>query len=211
MLVNQISLGDNGHVPRIDAPTVAEHSAHRRAAIVRAATELLALSGPQAVTPAAVAKVAGLARSSVYQYFPSTGALVAIAVEEAFAQARGRLVAALADARTPAARIAAYVDASLDAAIDGHRPMTSLDLPSLPAQCRDRVSELHAGLLEPLVAALVDAGSTDAVGVAGLVNAVVVAAAGQVVRGESVSVVRRRVQGFVATATAGLPRADRVS
>lgn len=198
-------------MPRIDAPTVAEHSARRRAAIVNAASELLVLSGSAAVTPAAVAQQSGLARSSVYQYFPSAGSLVAIAVEEAFSRATAQVVGALAGATTPAQRIAAYVDSALGAAIDGHRPMSSLDLPSLPAECRDRVTELHASLIAPLVSALDDAGSIDAAGVAGLVNAVVVAAAGQVVHGEPVSVVRRRAQAFVTAATAGLPGAEVVS
>lgn len=204
MLVNQSAVSENAAVPRIDAPTVAEHAARRRAAIVKAATELLVLSGPQAVTPAAVAGAAGLARSSVYQYFPSTGSLVAIAVEEAFSRALARLVESLATAHTPAERVAAYVDAALDAAIEGHRPMSSLDLGSLPPQCRDRVAELHASLLAPLVDALAEAGSDDASAVAGLVNAVVVAAAGQVVNGESTAVVRTRVQAFLTAALAGL-------
>ena len=61
-------------MPRIDAPTVAEHHAQRRAALLAAAEELLAEQGVEAVTPAAVGARAGLARSSVYQYFSSSPA-----------------------------------------------------------------------------------------------------------------------------------------
>jgi AcrR family transcriptional regulator len=196
-------------VPRINAPTLAEHQTQRRAAVVGAAVDLLIVSGPAAVTPAAVAAAAGLARSSVYQYFPSTGALVAGAVEQAFAQATAALEAALGGATSPGDRVASYVDAALDAAIDGHRPMASLAGADLPAECRDRVAELHERMLAPLVAALRDLGVDDAAGVAGLVNAVLVAAAGQVVRGESGAVVRQRVRRFVLAATDARPDAPR--
>ncbi len=194
-------------MPRINAPTLAEHQVQRRADVVGAAVDLLIGSGPAAVTPAAVAAAAGLARSSVYQYFPSTGALVAVAVEQAFARATAALGAALAEAGTPGDRVSAYVDAALDAAIDGHRPMASLAGADLPAECRDRVAELHDQMLEPLVAALRDLGVDDAAGVAGLVNAVLVAAAGQVVRGEPGAVVRQRVRRFVLAATGAGPEA----
>ena len=57
-------------MPRIDAPTVAEHHVMRRDAIIAAARDLLGTAGASAVTPAAVAGRSGLARTSVYQYFP---------------------------------------------------------------------------------------------------------------------------------------------
>ena len=79
---------DDGAMPRIDAPTVAEHSAQRRAAIVDAAVDLLGREGITGVTPAAVASAAGLARSSVYQYFASTDALVAAGVEGSLQRTR---------------------------------------------------------------------------------------------------------------------------
>ena len=136
-------------MPRINAPTLAEHQVQRRADVVGAAVDLLIGSGPAAVTPAAVAAAAGLARSSVYQYFPSTGALVAVAVEQAFARATAALGAALAEAGTPGDRVSAYVDAALDAAIDGHRPMASLAGADLPAECRDRVALSLIHISEP--------------------------------------------------------------
>jgi len=104
-------------MPKIDAPTVVEHHARRRAAIVSAAVDLLGADGAGAVTPAAVAAVAGLARSSVYLYYPSTGALVGAAVEEVFRRALADLTEAMAGARTPEARVTAYVDAGIDAAM----------------------------------------------------------------------------------------------
>ncbi len=57
-------------VPKIEAPTVAEHHAMRRAAILDAATQLLSREGVQAVTPAAVARSICRAKNS---YIAATG------------------------------------------------------------------------------------------------------------------------------------------
>lgn len=179
---------------------MAEHHVLRRTAIVDAAAGLLGSDGPAAVTPAAVASSAGLARSSVYQYFASSGALLAVAVEELFARSTALVGAAVAQARTPAAQIEAFVDAALGAALDGHLPVAQYSGPELPEPCRARVVELHAELVRPLVEALRATGAEDVVGVAGLVMGVMVAAAGQVRRGEPAELVRARARRFVAGA-----------
>ncbi len=184
-------------MPRIDAPTVTEHHARRRAAIVAAAVDLLGNDGVSAVTPAAVAAAAGLARSSVYQYYPSTGALVGAAVEEVFRRTLAELEAATAAARTPRTRVTAYVHASLDAALAGHFPQGSYRGSELDLPTQQRVHVLHAALVEPLVAALREAGIRDAEGVAGLVGGVVGSAALQVQQGEPAAAVRRRLRAFV--------------
>jgi AcrR family transcriptional regulator len=57
-------------VPRISGPTIAAHVAQQEAAVVRAATELFAERGFAAVTMADIAEQVGLARSSLYRYFP---------------------------------------------------------------------------------------------------------------------------------------------
>ena len=50
----------------------------RRAQVVAAAADVLRDKGVGGFTPAAVAKRAGLARSSMYQYYPSTEALLGV-------------------------------------------------------------------------------------------------------------------------------------
>lgn len=57
-------------MPRISGPTIAAHVAQQEAAVVRAATELFAERGFAAVTMADIAERVGLARSSLYRYFP---------------------------------------------------------------------------------------------------------------------------------------------
>lgn len=146
-------------MPKINAATVAEHRANQRAALLRAANEILTEQGLAAVTPAAVGARAGLARSSVYQYFPSTGALIANLVEDCFPRANQAIAAAMASQRSPADRVDAYIRTTLRLAAEGaHRPATALATADLPAPCRARIAELHTQQARPLVEALHDLG-----------------------------------------------------
>ncbi|MFZ2502529.1 MAG: TetR family transcriptional regulator [Nocardioides sp.] len=188
-------------MPKIDAPTLAEHHTRRRGDILRTATRLLREGGVSAVTPAAVAAGAGLARSSVYQYYASTGALVGAAYEEMFAEALKAVRAAVAVPGGPAEEVLAYLDAAVELAEDGHAPMpVDQGRMEMPPECIRRVGELHRELVEPLTGALARAGVGDPVGVAELLNAVAGAAAAQRQRGESADSVRVRLHRFVRAA-----------
>jgi len=144
-------------MPKIEAPTVAEHHAQRRAALLAAATDLIAANGLDALTLAAVGSAAGLARSSVYQYFDSTPALLAALVEDVMPRAAEELAAIVAHSATPADRIDAFVTAVLDTATDPlHRSLAALHNAALPPQCRSRLAELHELQYAPLRSALVE-------------------------------------------------------
>lgn len=131
-------------MPKISAATVAEHRARQRAALIQAAVDILAEQGAAAVTPAAVGARAGVARSTFYLYFPSTAALLATIVEESFTAADAAIADALANLSGPAARIDAFVRTELRLAAHGlHRPAAALMSADLPAECRDRVRDLH--------------------------------------------------------------------
>jgi AcrR family transcriptional regulator len=150
-------------MPKIDAPTVAEHHRQRREALLAAATRLLAEGPLDCVTLAAVGEVVGLSRSSVYQYFDSTPALLAAVVEDAFPRAAQRLAQEIASAATPAGQIDTYVRVSLELASDPtHRSLEALAEAPLPPECRTRIRELHQQQYQPLRAALVAHGAPDA-------------------------------------------------
>lgn len=184
-------------MPRIDAPTVAEHHVMRRAAIVAAARDLLGSAGASAVTPAAVASRAGLARTSVYQYFPSTGALVAAAVEATFAEANRTLADVVAQAGDPRARIHAYVRHALLLAARDHEPFRRLSLGDLPPECVARVRELHGAMLAPLQAAVEDLGAGDPTLGTALVFGAVSAAAEVIEHGGDPKATTTRALAFI--------------
>lgn len=141
-------------MPRIDAATVAEHRQLKRAEVVANAVALFAESGADAVTPAAVAKASGLARSSVYQYFPTSGELVAAAVEELFARSIAHVKAAGGAPRADcAARLTAYLHALVEVAEEGHVSQVArfaAAASGLPEPCQQRLRDLHDELTFPL-------------------------------------------------------------
>ncbi|MDN5798145.1 MAG: TetR/AcrR family transcriptional regulator [Intrasporangium sp.] len=139
-------------MPKIDAPTVAEHREMRRREVVTNARELLMREGPAGVTPAAVAKATGLARSSVYQYYPTTGALIGAAVEDLFALAQERVDAALTQAGDDTgARLTAYISTTLELAAQGHSPGRTMGMTGIPPKGVARLRELHDALAAPFV------------------------------------------------------------
>ena len=142
-------------MPKISAPTVAQHRVRQREALLHAATDLLVSGGVSAVTPAAVGAAAGLARPSVYQYFASGADILAAVIEDAFPRANESLRAALGEAIGPAEAIDAYVRETLRLTAEGaHRPAAALATAQLPDECLARLRELHREQAAPLLDAL---------------------------------------------------------
>ena len=170
-------------MPRIEAPTVAEHNAMRRRQVIEAAADELRDCGVSNFTPAAVAKRAGLARSSMYQYYPSTDALLGVAITTLLQRSRDRMIAATEAADSPTERVTAYIRAAIADAQDGHGVTPDLAGVAMPEVCREGVRVLHDQLREPLRSALRDAGVPDPDTVALLVQGLVNAAASSINHG----------------------------
>jgi AcrR family transcriptional regulator len=188
-------------MPKIEAATVVEHHQMRRDALIGAAAELLAREGVEAVTLAAVGSAAGLARSSVYQYFDSSGAVLAAVVEAAIPRAGASMATAVESAATPEAKVLAWVSAYLVAVTDpAHRALAGLGGLNLPTECQDRIDALHAAQAAPLVSALTDLGADDAHLTAALIEGVARAGAERINAGASPERVHRRTTHFVRAA-----------
>lgn len=190
-------------MPKITAATVAEHHTRQREAVFQAALEILASRGAAAVTPAAVGARAGLARSSVYLYFPSTAALLAALVEDAFTQWNTAIADALAPLSAPGDRIEAYVRATLHLAAEGrHRAAAALLHADLPAPCRARLRELHDQVNAPFAEAIGEAGVRDPALVTRLLGGALQAGMGAV---EDGAALESAIDATVALARAALP------
>lgn len=188
-------------MPKIEAATVAEHHQMRRAALIGAAADLLARDGVEAVTLAAVGSAAGLARSSVYQYFDSTGAVLAAVVEAAIPRAAASMATAVESAPDPRAKVLAWVRAYLAAVTDpAHRALADLGGLTLPSECQDRIDALHAAKAAPLVSALTDLGTDDPQLTAALIEGIARVGAERINAGASPERVQRRVAHFVSAA-----------
>ena len=141
-------------MPRIQAPTVAEHRARQRRAILDAARAHLAEEGA-APSLAQVGARAGLARSSVYEYFDSRDDLLAAVVADVFPDWADKVIGSIQAAPAPGEQVWAYVEANMRLFAGSEqavaRALTNVVDPTILAEPMTR---FHQSLQEPLVAAL---------------------------------------------------------
>jgi AcrR family transcriptional regulator len=165
---------DNGTMPKISAPTVAEHREAQRRALLDAAEQIIRESGVAAVNPRTVGERAGLARSSFYEYFPSRDDLLAAVAVQAFGEWAEEVRAAV-DAVPPGrSRIHAYVDATLRMTADGkHELATGLRQADLSPSSYDAIMAMHDSLAGPLRSLLEELGMPDPARQAALVQGMI--------------------------------------
>jgi AcrR family transcriptional regulator len=145
-------------MPRISAPTVAEHRAAQRTQLLSAAEALIREQGIDAVNPRTVGEQAGLARSSVYEYFGSRDdILVAVAIE-AIGRWNAEIEASLSGL-SGAERLERFVHQTMQMAGDGHHELaTRLSQAQLSPTKVEDIRSLHTTLLHPIEHAFSDLG-----------------------------------------------------
>lgn len=149
-------------MPRISAPTVAEHRAKQRAALVRAGGDVLLEAGLAGVTPRTVCERAGLARSSFYAYFPSKDdLLVAIAIE-AIERWDAEIESALAGVEPGLEELRTFVSATMAMTAEGkHSIAGALREADLSPTRFEDLMVLHDTLMRPLIRVLADLGLSE--------------------------------------------------
>lgn len=148
-------------MPKITAPTVAEHREQQREALLSAAAALME-QGTN-FTVAEVAKHVGISRSAVYLYYSSSADLIADVLVDELATWADELSAATADVATPVAKIERWIAAVIEYVADGrHALVRSAGSIELPETRRAQVQHMHRELIAPLYSALMQAGVTDA-------------------------------------------------
>jgi AcrR family transcriptional regulator len=167
-------------MPKIAAPTVAEHRARQREVLVAAARDLLIEGGYAALSFSALAARTGLARPTVYSYFRSKDDLVVALCEAEFPSVAAETERAVRRARTPRDRVAAFVRAQLRVAQQRrYRIAHALANAPLSDEARRRIMELHRELMPSAVSLFTRAGHPQpalaAALLQGLVNAAVAA------------------------------------
>lgn len=183
-------------MPRINAETLAQHREQQRRTILDAARELLAEAStdPSGGAPslAAVGRRAGLARTSLYQYFASREELLDAVIADVFPQWQERLHTAMAAVEGRGAKVRAYCRVSLDLVAEGEHAVVA----GLSLHARDRVTtagrELHDTVVRPVIEAL--GGSND---LAEMVQSVVWTASKQIEDGRDVDDVMGHVEGLL--------------
>ena len=160
-------------MPRINAPTVAEHRAAQQRALLDAARTLLARTG-EAPSMAEVAALAGLARPSAYQYYKSRQDLLHALVQDVFPRWTRRVQEAMDAEPEPADRIMAYVLTNIALVAEGeHAVGTALAAVAPGEELDNQSAMMHRQLLTPLVDTLTLLGAEDPEVTAELINAMV--------------------------------------
>jgi len=148
-------------VPRIRAATVVEHHALQRRALLDAARALLAET-PQKPSMGAVGRKAGLARSSVYQYFSSSDELLAGLVAEIFPDWAHQVLSRMDAATGPGERVWAYIEANVDLFASSERAVArALREVVEPHVLQGPMEDFHRQLQVPLRQALTDFGEPE--------------------------------------------------
>jgi AcrR family transcriptional regulator len=186
-------------LPKIDAPTIAEHRAAQRAALLDAARALLSEDAERAPGLADVARRAGLARSSVYAYFKSRDDLLDALIVDTFPRWSAFVRARMGRAKSPGDRILAYVYANLRLVARGdHALARALAATGRTDALANSSRLLHDQLQTPLREALADHGASDPARTAELIQSVVYALSRMIEDGLAERAARRLARELLA-------------
>jgi AcrR family transcriptional regulator len=147
-------------MPRISAASVAAHVAQQEDAVVRAAGRLFSERGVDAVSLGDIAAEVGLARNSLYRYFPDKEHLFAVWVRREIAPLRDASDEIAGRDEPALERLDAWLTLQLDyLAAPEHQAMARAtgEVGALPPDVADDVEEGHRALNSALERIVSDA------------------------------------------------------
>lgn len=140
-------------VPRISAPTVAEHRTMVQQQLVDAAEHILRSRQPDALTASAVTHAVGIARNSIYRYVDSVDDLRGLVLARHLPSWLEAVENELASIEDPADRIAVWVRANVEqAARSGHGWLMSLGQTTAPSEATIKVMESAHAIMRDVLA-----------------------------------------------------------
>jgi len=148
--------------PRIQEATIREQRQMRQRQLMDAALNLAMEDGVDSVTVSAVAKRAGLARSSIYEYFASSADLIADLVMEEMAYYNKRLLKAVDNVEDPFEYIKLWIEEALQYVVDGrHLLVKSLNTVTTPTYRKSDIAQGHRDLMGTIIKPLSEIGLPD--------------------------------------------------
>ncbi len=150
-------------MPKIRAPTIADHVAAQEHAVFDAAVALLTERGARNVTISDIAEAAGLKRTSFYRYFPTKAAVVHRWFETVIAPLVERSDAIARSDATRHEKLARWVELELDFHADARNQAMircASETDDMPEETRAAIGRRHQDLYASLHA-IVAAPGTD--------------------------------------------------
>lgn len=156
----------------------------RQQQIIDAALSLLLNEGLDSVTMARVAKLTGLSRPAIYQYFPSNSHILSEIVLNDMADLCNELERLLSGVEEPEERVRTWVHFCLAyLSSPDHSVVQTIGGDRLPSDKLSLVSSLHGMFMAPLVRALEELGTSAPQSVAGMIYGALRASAGRIESG----------------------------
>ena len=183
-------------MPRISAPTLAEHRAIQIRTLHETVRNLLRDAPNTPPSLADIAARAGLARSSVYQYVHSRDELLMDLLQESAPRWRASCVEAMATAANPVEGALTYLDAALELLVGPERGLARTLIATWPDHTRAQAEAVREDLLAPLREALAGVPAPDPDAAAEFLTGLTVTAARRVDAGAPLEHSRAQVSAI---------------
>ena len=156
----------------------------RQDSILQAAHNLISERGVDAVSMQELAKLTGLSRPAIYQYFASRDHVLAELVINEMADLSNAIDDHVAELNDPMERVRVWVHYSLaHLASSEHRAIREISISSLPEESRGMVRAMHGHFMMALINPVTQLGVTDVTATCHLLYAAVAEAAKRIDEG----------------------------
>lgn len=208
-------------MPRINAANIAEHIRQQEESILRAAAHLFAEQGVAATDLGDIAKAVGLARSSLYRYFPDKDHILLRWFERELEPVIAQSEAIIDGPGSPDDRLVRWMDFQLDYIRNPEHdlaPTLTAELSAVSPEVQRAIGEGHARLYQTLRRLVDEAFATqrrpgaarrDAQVVTGLLGGLLQAAAQSTIAGADEKHVRLELRRAARAVLAGPPTRTR--
>ncbi|MBT8441151.1 MAG: TetR/AcrR family transcriptional regulator [Gammaproteobacteria bacterium] len=177
-------------MPRIAAENIEEHIRRQTERILEAARASFVENGYRGTDLGRIARRTGLARNSLYRYFPSKDHILVAVLQQEMAPYLERTKTLADDYPDPAVRIDAWLDLQMELATGPCHAMMRIlgDMTDASDDFREQIGALHVAprdVLEVVVAELLEGRGRDPQVVSGMIASMVQSAGGAAMKSKN--------------------------
>jgi AcrR family transcriptional regulator len=190
-------------MPRIDAPTIEEHVRLQTERLLDAASALFRKQGFHGTDMGHIAAAVGLARNSLYRYYPNKEHILVACVQRDMGPFLQRIRALETAYPDPRSRIDAWIDTSIDIATSPAHATLELisEVQESSPELRQQIMQLHQSpnsVLEGAVRAVLGRQRRDPALLTAMIAGMVQSGAAQAIRRGAQVAVKRELKSAVA-------------